>query len=335
MVFPSLPLYHLDPQNWHQPSNDQQQQLLISAHHESSSTGQLPPPPAPNHGGGVGGGSTSSIKPNSMVDRARQAQIPLPEAGQKCPRCESTNTKFCYFNNYSLSQPRHFCKTCRRYWTRGGALRNVPVGGGSRRTTKRSKGRSSSSSGGNSTSNGSSRSPMITGSAVSGGSSCSTSLFLTPNNMPQFPFLPSSLHHLGNSSPNGIGLSLLGGGGAEMEFPFMGSFEGLGRINGMMQHMHPFDSSTPGSSVELLGGRLMPNHHAALQSNCKPVDHEVIDRVASVKLEDSQGLNLAKDFAVVQPSDHNQQYNNWNSSVWSNSDLSGFTSPSSTSHLLG
>jgi hypothetical protein len=35
----------------------------------------------------------------------------------KCPRCDSPNTKFCYYNNYSLSQPRHFCKTCRRYWT--------------------------------------------------------------------------------------------------------------------------------------------------------------------------------------------------------------------------
>lgn len=56
----------------------------------------------------------------------------------KCPRCDSTNTKFCYYNNYSLSQPRHFCKTCRRYWTRGGALRNVPVGGGCRKN-KRSK----------------------------------------------------------------------------------------------------------------------------------------------------------------------------------------------------
>eukprot|EP00249_Psilotum_nudum_P020437 c27702_g2_i1 orf=507-809(+) len=48
----------------------------------------------------------------------------------KCPRCDSYNTKFCYYNNYSLSQPRHFCKNCRRYWTKGGALRNVPVGGG-------------------------------------------------------------------------------------------------------------------------------------------------------------------------------------------------------------
>ncbi|KZV45888.1 hypothetical protein F511_32446 [Dorcoceras hygrometricum] len=48
----------------------------------------------------------------------------------KCPRCSSTNTKFCYFNNYNKSQPRHFCKSCKRHWTKGGTLRNVPVGGG-------------------------------------------------------------------------------------------------------------------------------------------------------------------------------------------------------------
>ncbi|KAJ3678575.1 hypothetical protein LUZ60_002378 [Juncus effusus] len=58
------------------------------------------------------------------------------EQSPNCPRCDSPNTKFCYYNNYSLSQPRHFCKTCRRYWTKGGALRNVPVGGGSRKNKK-------------------------------------------------------------------------------------------------------------------------------------------------------------------------------------------------------
>ncbi|KAF0904752.1 hypothetical protein E2562_036970 [Oryza meyeriana var. granulata] len=51
----------------------------------------------------------------------------------RCPRCDSANTKFCYYNNYNLSQPRHFCKACRRYWTKGGLLRNVPVGGGCRK----------------------------------------------------------------------------------------------------------------------------------------------------------------------------------------------------------
>ncbi|KAJ1411144.1 Zinc finger, Dof-type [Sesbania bispinosa] len=66
-------------------------------------------------------------------------QPQFPEQEQlKCPRCDSTNTKFCYYNNYNLSQPRHFCKNCRRYWTKGGTLRNIPVGGGSRKSTKRS-----------------------------------------------------------------------------------------------------------------------------------------------------------------------------------------------------
>ncbi|OIW04594.1 hypothetical protein TanjilG_18071 [Lupinus angustifolius] len=59
-----------------------------------------------------------------------------PQEPVNCPRCSSTNTKFCYYNNYSLTQPRYFCKTCRRYWTEGGSLRNVPVGGGSRKNKK-------------------------------------------------------------------------------------------------------------------------------------------------------------------------------------------------------
>ncbi|XP_019419453.1 PREDICTED: dof zinc finger protein DOF3.7-like [Lupinus angustifolius] len=59
-----------------------------------------------------------------------------PQEQLNCPRCNSTNTKFCYYNNYSLTQPRYFCKTCRRYWTSGGSIRNVPVGGSSRKNKK-------------------------------------------------------------------------------------------------------------------------------------------------------------------------------------------------------
>nr|ABI16010.1 Dof9 [Glycine max] len=77
--------------------------------------------------------------------RQIQQQQPPPQQHQKCPRCDSMNTKFCYFNNYSLSQPRHFCKACKRYWTLGGTFRNIPVGGGSRKV-KRGKTNSPSSS---------------------------------------------------------------------------------------------------------------------------------------------------------------------------------------------
>lgn len=65
-----------------------------------------------------------------------QQQQQVVQQTLKCPRCDSSNTKFCYYNNYSLSQPRHFCKACKRYWTRGGTLRNVPVGGGCRKNKK-------------------------------------------------------------------------------------------------------------------------------------------------------------------------------------------------------
>ncbi|KAG2328544.1 hypothetical protein Bca52824_011272 [Brassica carinata] len=86
-----------------------------------------------------------------MAAKQQQQQQPeLPEQEQlKCPRCDSPNTKFCYYNNYNLSQPRHYCKNCRRYWTKGGSLRNIPVGGGIRKNTKRSSSSFSSQSSSN------------------------------------------------------------------------------------------------------------------------------------------------------------------------------------------
>ncbi|KAD7117899.1 hypothetical protein E3N88_05167 [Mikania micrantha] len=74
-------------------------------------------------------------KPIQLQQQQQQQQQQSHEA-LKCPRCDSSNTKFCYYNNYSLSQPRHFCKACKRYWTRGGTLRNVPVGGGCRKNKR-------------------------------------------------------------------------------------------------------------------------------------------------------------------------------------------------------
>ncbi|KAK2968463.1 hypothetical protein RJ640_030074 [Escallonia rubra] len=97
---------------------------------------------------GQGGGRTEE-----EVNQKRRVKPP-PEnqpQQQKCPRCDSVNTKFCYYNNYSLTQPRYFCKTCRRYWTQGGTLRNVPVGGGCRKG-KRGKSSASASSSSSSTS---------------------------------------------------------------------------------------------------------------------------------------------------------------------------------------
>ncbi|GER37673.1 Dof zinc finger protein [Striga asiatica] len=67
---------------------------------------------------------------------AARWQSSITEAAPSCPRCASANTKFCYYNNYSLSQPRYLCRACRRYWTRGGSLRSVPVGSGRRKSRR-------------------------------------------------------------------------------------------------------------------------------------------------------------------------------------------------------
>lgn len=87
---------------------------------------------------------TTCAKP-SGVGVERKITRPQKEQALNCPRCNSTNTKFCYYNNYSLTQPRYFCKTCRRYWTEGGSLRNIPVGGGSRKNKRPSSSSSSTS----------------------------------------------------------------------------------------------------------------------------------------------------------------------------------------------
>ncbi|XP_010928108.1 uncharacterized protein [Elaeis guineensis] len=110
-------------------------------------------------------------------DLRRLRGYPAAAAAQqppiKCPRCDSTNTKFCYYNNYNLSQPRHFCKACRRYWTKGGVLRNVPVGGGCRKTKRSSSSSSSNSKTAKSSSAGGDRDSHRPSASLSSSDDCS------------------------------------------------------------------------------------------------------------------------------------------------------------------
>ncbi|KAL6177818.1 hypothetical protein ACLB2K_049340 [Fragaria x ananassa] len=103
---------------------------------------------------------TNTCPKPSANNLERKLARPQKESALNCPRCNSTNTKFCYYNNYSLTQPRYFCKTCRRYWTDGGSLRNIPVGGGSRKN-KRSSSSSSSTPTSNISNNSSKRLPDL------------------------------------------------------------------------------------------------------------------------------------------------------------------------------
>ncbi|XP_011098639.1 cyclic dof factor 2-like [Sesamum indicum] len=67
------------------------------------------------------------------TSNSQEKSLKKPDKILPCPRCNSMDTKFCYFNNYNVNQPRHFCKNCQRYWTAGGTMRNVPVGAGRRK----------------------------------------------------------------------------------------------------------------------------------------------------------------------------------------------------------
>ncbi|KAE9590350.1 hypothetical protein Lal_00028123 [Lupinus albus] len=69
-------------------------------------------------------------------EQGENSQEKTPKKPDKilpCLRCDSMDTKFCYFNNYNVNQPRHFCKNCQRYWTAGGSVRNLAVGAGRRK----------------------------------------------------------------------------------------------------------------------------------------------------------------------------------------------------------
>ncbi|XVE68157.1 hypothetical protein DITRI_Ditri09bG0046500 [Diplodiscus trichospermus] len=69
----------------------------------------------------------------SESSNPQEKTLKKPDKILPCPRCNSMDTKFCYYNNYNVNQPRHFCKNCQRYWTAGGTMRNVPVGAGRRK----------------------------------------------------------------------------------------------------------------------------------------------------------------------------------------------------------
>ncbi|KAJ4834443.1 hypothetical protein Tsubulata_007891 [Turnera subulata] len=348
MVFSSVPVY-LDPPNWQQQQHPNQQ----TASNENNP--QLPPLVSPPPHGGVavgigvggGGGGAGSLRPGSMADRARLAKIPQPEAALKCPRCESTNTKFCYFNNYSLSQPRHFCKTCRRYWTRGGALRNVPVGGGCRRN-KKSKSQSNNSS----KSPASSERPPMGGTNPSSTSAGNIASEINIGHLPhqqaaahQLPFI-SSLHGLGQFSVGNIGLnfggiqgqlgSSSGGANGQTDLGFqIGSNSGTilsaaAAAGGVQQfpffepatsNLYPFQSEGLEASTSMVGDcQLRSMTSSSRVSQLAPV-------VKAENNNNNQGLNLSRQFLGLSESN---QY--WAANPWTDN-LSGLNS-SSTGHLL-
>ncbi|KAL4587670.1 hypothetical protein LXL04_000542 [Taraxacum kok-saghyz] len=339
MVFSSVPPY-LDHHNWHlqlQQSNHQQ----ASVHGGGENPSLPPPPPPPQPGGGSAGSGGAngegSIRPGSMVDRARIARLPMPEPGLNCPRCDSTNTKFCYFNNYSLTQPRHFCKTCRRYWTRGGALRNVPVGGGCRRNKRNNKNRSS-------------KSPSQPGGLKSVGdqspSRCSTET-MASTQLPhppslQLPFMGQygggvggniggfqSQNEMGNfqlgsgsSTGNNFNNILSIGGVENWRLPFMAGFEVPSNSN----LFHYQTQSTEGHVAEPPSSSMVPNSENIDNNNN---NNNQVD--PPVKMEGNRGLSLSRQFLGASESNNQQP---WMGTAWGGFSGVNTTSTTPTTHFL-
>ncbi|WRX17938.1 zinc finger protein [Theobroma cacao] len=69
-------------------------------------------------------------KEQSDATNSQKKTLKKPDKILLCPRCNSMDTKFCYYSNYNINQPHHFCKACQRYWTTSGTMRNMPVGAG-------------------------------------------------------------------------------------------------------------------------------------------------------------------------------------------------------------
>ncbi|KAK8683488.1 hypothetical protein V6N13_039547 [Hibiscus sabdariffa] len=276
MVFSSLPVY-LDPPNWQQQHNDQH------------GTGSTENPQLPTPGAGAG-----SIRAGSMADRARLAKLPQPEVALKCPRCESTNTKFCYFNNYSLSQPRHFCKMCRRYWTQGGALRNVPVGGGCRRNKKKNKSSSSKSS-------------ASTEKQIQSNPSENTDHL--PHQPPHLPFM-TTLQNFSQYSLGNIGLNF---GGIQSQIGTASGASGQAdmgfQIGTQQQQQQQFPFFEPTNAA------LYPFQCEGFEASSS----SRVSQIAPVKTENNRRLNVPE----------NNQY--WGGNIWT--DLSGLNS-STTNHLI-
>ncbi|GAB4833770.1 hypothetical protein Ancab_032020 [Ancistrocladus abbreviatus] len=265
------------------------------------------------------------------------------------PRCDSANTKFCYFNNYSLSQPRHFCKTCRRYWTRGGALRNVPVGGGCRRN-KRSKGSSSKSP---ATSSDRSATPSSSAASTSSMNSASVADMLgLTTQVPPLRLMPplSSLTDYGGAGEIGLSYTGITPPVSDISFQLGSSFTlgGGGGSGGIMGGTSSFLSAPPlhfplfagldaTTSLYPFEGSVQEMSSFGSQLRPKLPDSGVAShQVAPVKMEENQELNLSRQFLGIQGSD---QY--WgggsggaggSGSAWT--DLSGLNSSSSTSNAL-
>ncbi|KAL0398574.1 UNVERIFIED_CONTAM: Dof zinc finger protein DOF3.5 [Sesamum radiatum] len=181
--------------------------------------------------------------------RSATATVAAAEAGRDadggCPQPAPTATAS------EVPAPRYFCKGCRRYWTQGGTLRNVPVGGGCRKTKRPKPSIPSSST--TEIARTQSLSPalpsqnltgMISGSALRALPSVGHSNFYTGG---AFMSSLASMQSLPAGINQGVALNLGGGGGAQ-----------YGANMALLQGMNVLPSMKPPEPLQFLQNDFFP-----------------------------------------------------------------------------
>lgn len=197
---------------------------------------------------------------NRVMEKPGQELLQQQQQALRCPRCDSSNTKFCYYNNYSLTQPRHFCKACKRYWTRGGTLRNVPVGGGCRKNKRLKRPTYSCSNNNN------------IDSSASPSSSTPSSVVANPNPPSQSQQQQQQQQHHSfdiAATSNHINTMLYGGNSCHdvMNFPFSTRFNSTTRVSNPASGYDNLPQNglglgfSSGILMSAAGGEVNLNHH--------------------------------------------------------------------------
>lgn len=63
-----------------------------------------------------------SVSSDGMRTKEKTRLLPPDVGPVKCPRCPSLQTRFLYFNNRKLGQPRYRCLECKNTFTHGGKV---------------------------------------------------------------------------------------------------------------------------------------------------------------------------------------------------------------------
>jgi hypothetical protein len=102
------PQDYMQPQQLQQPASGQAAALARWA--EAQGENEAAPDAAEAVEGSNHPGTEDYNTEHGRSSTDGHSKVKRPPGTQQCPRCNSKNTKFCYYNNYNIKQPRYYCR---------------------------------------------------------------------------------------------------------------------------------------------------------------------------------------------------------------------------------